>query len=265
MDTLKLPVGKKVYFASDFHLGVPDPQKSRARELRIIEWLESIRHDSAAIFLLGDIFDTWFEYKEVVPKGYVRLLGKIAEIADSGVRIDLFTGNHDFWMKDYFQNELGTRVHFSDILLRIEEKTFNIGHGDGLGPGDHRYKALKKLLSSPISRFFYLLLHPNIGMRVASYFSQRGQKHDENHRETYKGADQEYLVRYAQDKSDEDIDYFIFGHRHIPIHYQLSSGATYYNTGDWIRYESYVEYDGTDCQLLSFRGDTSEFVHDSDG
>ncbi len=263
MESLSVPQGKKVYFASDFHLGIPDEQRSRNRELQIVSWLDSIRDESYAIFLLGDLFDTWFEYKTVVPRGFVRLLGKLAELSDLGIRIDIFTGNHDFWMKDYFQKELGANVHFTDIEIEINSKKFNVGHGDGLGPGDKRYKALKKILSNPVSKFTYMLLHPYVGIKLASWFSQKGAKHDEESREIYMGSEKEYLVQYSKQKNSEgDWDYFIFGHRHIPIKYKFTNGTYYFNTGDWIRYHSYVVFDGSDCELLSFTGNTDEFITD---
>ncbi len=264
MQTLDLPMGKKVFFASDFHLGVPDLESSQIRERKIVEWLDSIAPEAEAIFLLGDLFDTWFEYREVVPRGFVRLLGKLAELSDRGIRIDIFTGNHDFWTRDYFQDELGAQVHTSEILLQIGDKRFNLGHGDGLGPGDRRYKMLKNILSNPAARFLYLRLHPNLGIRLASYFSQRGYKHGDAPLENYLGADKEFLVQYAQAKIEkENIDYFIFGHRHLPIEYRLSNGSYYYNTGDWINYQSYVAFDGDQCKLLAYQKDTSAFIHDS--
>ncbi len=265
MKTLILPKDKKVYFASDFHLGVPDAQSSRLRESKIIEWLDFVQSDASTIMLLGDLFDTWFEYKEVVPRGHIRLLGKLAEIADKGIQIIIFTGNHDFWMKDYFQKEIGAEVYFEDIIIKIGSKIFNIGHGDGLGPGDLNYKLLKKLLSSKVSRFLYLLLHPNIGMRIDKYFSQKGYKHSQGDlaTESYLGSEKEYLIRYAESLSDKEIDYFIFGHRHLPIEYRLYNGSYYFNTGDWIQFQSYVVFDGTQCQLLSYQKDDSLFVRDT--
>ncbi len=263
MESLELPLGKKVYFASDFHLGVPNQEKSLARESKIVSWLDEISQDATAIFLLGDLFDTWFEYKEVIPRGFIRLQGKLAQLSDQGIRIDIFTGNHDFWMKDYFQKEIGANVHFSDILISINNKNFNIGHGDGLGPGDQRYKMLKKILNNPLARYFYLLLHPNLGMKIAKYFSQRGYKHTQGPVLDYMGEDKEYLVQYANSKSEEDIDYFIFGHRHLPIEYKMKNGSIYFNTGDWINFQSYVVFDGNSCALKAYQKDSKDFTYDS--
>lgn len=137
---MQLPPGKKVYFLSDFHLGAPDQVQSLAREKKIVAFLEEVRHDAATIFIVGDMFDFWYEYRKVVPKGYVRLLGKLAEITDSGIPIHFFVGNHDMWMTDYFQKELNIPVYFKPVPFEFSGKKFLVGHGDGLGPGDHGYK-----------------------------------------------------------------------------------------------------------------------------
>src|SRR5690606_30770414 len=171
---MDLPEGKKVYFASDFHLGIPDKASSLAREKRICRWLDDIKHDAACIYLVGDLFDAWFEYKHVVPKGYLRFLGKLAELSDAGVPIEVFTGNHDLWMNGYFEQELGIPVHKAPIIRTYNEKTFFIGHGDGLGPGDRGYKVLKYIMSHPLAQWLYKGIHPNWGIGLAGWLSGLG-------------------------------------------------------------------------------------------
>lgn len=250
---MDLPVGKKIYFASDFHLGIPDRESSLAREKRICQWLDEIKKDAAALYLVGDLFDAWFEYKRVVPKGYTRFLGKLAELSDNGLRIEAFTGNHDLWMLGYFQDELNIPVHHAPIEREYNGKKFIIAHGDGLGPGDHGYKILKKVLRSPLSQWLYRRLHPDSGVGMAEWFSRLGPKHGVEEK-PFLGPDKEWLVQYALDKlKDEHIDYFIFGHRHIAIEYPLPNNSLYVNLGDWIRYDSYAVFDGKDLKLQFYK------------
>ena len=165
--------GKKIYFASDFHLGVPTFELSLAREKKIVRWLDSIKHDAEEIYLVGDIFDFWWEYKYTIPKGQTRLLGKVAELTDSGIAVHFFTGNHDLWMKDYFIQELGVSVNHEPIKKKYNNKSFLIGHGDGLGPGDGWYKFLKKCFKNPFLIWCFKTLHPNLGFWIARRSSKR--------------------------------------------------------------------------------------------
>src|SRR5690606_6272348 len=162
--TMELPSGKKLYFASDFHLGLPEMKTSREREEKICRSLDQAAIDAAALFLVGDLFDVWFEYRNVVPKGYTRFLGKLAELSDKGIRIEAFTGNHDLWMRDYLHDELGIPVHRRPIEFEANGKRFFVGHGDGLGPGDHGYKLLKSVLSNRVAQWLYRRLHPDTGI-----------------------------------------------------------------------------------------------------
>lgn len=244
---------KKVYFASDFHLGLASDGTSRDRERKICRWLNKIAEDAQSIYLLGDVFDVWFEYKKVVPRGYTRFLGTLAKIADSGISIDIFTGNHDLWMTDYFEQELGIPVRHKPLDLQINQQTFLIGHGDGLGPGDKGYKLLKKLLRNPMSQFIYRLLHPNLGIGVAQYFSQKGAKHGHD-AEPFLGNDKEWLVSYSKHKLiKKHYDYFIFGHRHLALDIEVGPHSRYINLGDWIQYFSYAVYDGKDLTLKYYK------------
>lgn len=250
---MQLPTGKKIYFASDFHLGIPNLKASIERERRLCRWLEMIREDAAMIYLVGDIFDTWFEYKNVVPKGHTRFLGKLAELRDSGLELEAFTGNHDLWMRGYFESELNIPVHHHPIRRSFNGKNFLIAHGDGLGPGDHGYKILKKVLRSPFAQWLYRRLHPDTGVGMAGRFSRMGAKHTDDDSNAFLGPEKEWLVQYClQILEQEPMDYFIFGHRHLALEYELPKGAKYINLGDWLRYDSYAVFDGAKLSLNYF-------------
>ena len=247
-----LAIKKKIYFASDFHLGTPTHEKSREREDRLVRWLDSIREDAAAIYLLGDIFDFWFEYRSVIPKGFIRLQGKLAQISDSGIPLFLFTGNHDMWMFDYFEQELGIKIYREPITREFSGKKFYIGHGDGLGPGDRRYKFLKKFFNSPLCQWLFARLHPNFGFGIARRWSRSSRGTNER-KEKFLGAEKEWLVAYAREVLRQShYDYFIFGHRHLPLDIQLAPDIRYVNTGDWLHYNSYAVFDGEELKLEYF-------------
>lgn len=250
---MNIPEGKKIYFASDFHLGIPDKETSLLRERKICAWLDSIKNDAYCIFLMGDLFDLWFEYKNVVPKGYVRFLGKLAELVDSGIKIEVFTGNHDLWMRDYFTEELGIPIHFEELLIEINNKKFFLAHGDGLGPGDRKYKFLKKLMSHGISKWAYRWLHPDWGLGLANYFSRRGAKHQGVHDGAFKGEDKEWLILFAKEYAqNHPIDFFVFGHRHLALTLPIGENSMYINLGDWLHYYSYGVFDGENFSLNYF-------------
>lgn len=245
--------GKKVYFLSDFHLGIPQHAASVERERRIIRFLQTIQADAEAIFLLGDLFDFWFEWKYVVPKGHVRLLGKLAELADQGIPVHLFTGNHDLWMFGYLEKELGIKVYQNHHPFRMGNKDFLIGHGDGLGPGDKGFKRLKKLFTHPWAQWAFARLHPNFAMYLANYWSQHSRLIDGGSIPDYLGDDKEWLVQYCKKKLEtEAIDYFIFGHRHLPLEVQVGPDSWYINTGDWLQYNSYAVFNGDTLSLERF-------------
>ncbi len=249
---ISLQEGKKIYFASDFHFGIPNEKASRERELLICNWLDYIKKDAQQIYLLGDLFDAWMEYKKVVPRGFTRFFGKIAELSDSGIEIIVFTGNHDLWMRDYFQKEFGIAVFHTVQTIKINDKTFHIGHGDGVGPGDKFYKLLKAFLRNPFCQFLYRQLHPDFGYRIAEYFSQKGDKHKYEDLQ-FLGEDKEYQVLYAKEMlQKEHIDYFIFGHRHILLDLELKGKSQFINLGDWISYNSYAHFDGSKLELSRY-------------
>lgn len=242
--------GKKIYFLSDFHLGAPDEQSSLAREKKIVAFLDKAKQDAFEIFLLGDMFDFWYEYKKVVPKGHVRILGKLAEIADAGIPMHFFVGNHDMWMKDYFQKELNMKVYHEPHRFIYNDKKFYIGHGDGLGPGDHGYKALKKIFRNPVCQFMFGVLHPTLGIAIANYFSRKSRAKTGSSDEIFLGEDKEWLMVYSREVlQKEHFDYFIFGHRHLPLDFKLNDNSRYINLGDWIRNFTYAVFDGNELQL----------------
>ncbi|MBK9731720.1 MAG: UDP-2,3-diacylglucosamine diphosphatase [Chitinophagaceae bacterium] len=239
-----------VYFASDLHLGIPDHDSSLEREKKFVHWLDKIKSDAAAIFIVGDLFDFWFEYRQVVPRGYVRVLGKLAELRDAGIIICFFTGNHDQWMKDYFEKELAIPVYHEPQHITIAGKNFFIAHGDGLGPGDHGYKFLKTIFRGKFSRFLFSWLHPDIGVWLGRRWSKNSRLISGEDQAEFMGEDKEWLVQYARTiLKSERVDYFIFGHRHIVLDYQLSGTSRYINLGDWIRFFSYAVFDGKTLEL----------------
>lgn len=241
MRKIELKPHKKVYFASDQHFGMPSFQESRAREEKFVRWLDQIKTDAQVLFLMGDLFDFWHEWDYVVPKGYVRVLGKIAQLKDSGVDIYFFVGNHDLWMKGYFEEELGIPVFFEKQYFEINGKQFLLAHGDGLGPGDKGYKRMKKVFTNPIAQWFFKWLHPDIAMRIANYMSQKNKLISGVEDMRFLGEDKEFLILYAKEKlKTEQIDYFVFGHRHLPMVLNLNrTSSQYINLGDWISYFTY--------------------------
>lgn len=247
-------ITQKIYFASDQHLGAPTRDESFPRELKFVRWLEEIRKDATAIFLLGDLFDFWFEYKTVVPKGFVRVLGKLAEIRDSGIPIYFFTGNHDLWMHDYFEKELNIPVYHRPQEFIFNNKTFLIGHGDGLGPGDKGYKRMKKVFVHPFSKWLFRWLHPDLGVKLAQYLSVKNKLISGDADVKFLGEENEWLVQYSRRKLlTRHYDYFIFGHRHLPMVISIAENSKYINLGDWIGYFTYGIFDGENFELKEFK------------
>src|SRR5438552_13465030 len=241
---------KKIYFLSDFHLGAPDHDTSLVREKRIVAFLDKIKTEASEIFILGDLFDFWYEYKKVVPKGFVRILGKLAELSDAGIKMHFFVGNHDMWMNGYFEKELNIKVYHHPEEFELDGKRFFIGHGDGLGPGDHRYKFMKKVFRNKISRLLFGSLHPRQGIGLADYFSRKSRAATGKTDEHFLGEDKEWLIIFSKKMlQKKHYDYFIFGHRHLPLDFKLSDATRYINLGDWIKYYSYAVFDGENVDL----------------
>lgn len=253
LDSSYLPAHKNIYFASDFHLGAPSHKESVDREKKIVRWLTSIQEKAAVIFLLGDIFDFWFEYKYVIPKGFIRLQGKLAEITDDGIPVIVFTGNHDMWMFDYFTRELGIQVYHKPQSLQVNNKRFYLGHGDGLGPGDHQFKILKKLFRSSLSQRLFALLPPQIGMGIAHFWSAKSRKKNHDADKQFLGKENEWIYRYCQElEAQHHHDYYILGHRHLPLDMEINSSSRYINLGEWMSDHTYAVFDGNNVQLLRF-------------
>lgn len=244
---------KRIYFASDQHFGIPSHEESLLREKKFIKWLDMVSVDAEAIFLLGDLFDFWFEYKKVVPKGFVRVMGKLGELKDRGIDIFFFVGNHDLWMTDYFEEELNIPVYHHPKEFVFSKKRFLIGHGDGLGPGDKGYKRMKKVFTHPISKWFFRWLHPDIGVRFGQYLSTQNKLISGAEDVKFLGEENEWLALYAKRKLEtKHFDYFIFGHRHLPMEISIGENSTYINTGDWISHYTYAVFDGDKIKLKKF-------------
>lgn len=247
-----MPTRNKLYFVSDVHLGVGTYASTRAREAKLVRWLDMVKADAAEIFLMGDIFDFWFEYATVVPKGYIRLLGKLAELSDAGVKICFFKGNHDMWMFDYFEKEFNATIISDELVIERGGKKFFLHHGDGLGPGDNLYKMLKKIFRSKLCQWLFARIHPNFGIGIANYWS-RNSRIANTKREDGKPGEQEWLVTYCNEVLQTTYyDYMIFGHRHLPLDIKVGQHSRYINLGEWINHCSYAEFDGSDVHLKFF-------------
>jgi UDP-2,3-diacylglucosamine hydrolase len=241
---------KTLYFISDAHLGIPDYSRSLERERKLVAFLDKASADASEIFLLGDIFDFWFEYKSVVPKGFVRLLGKIAQITDAGIPVHYFTGNHDMWIFNYFSQELGVIMHREPFEFEKNGKKFFLAHGDGLGKGDQGYKLIKKIFSANISKKLFSWIHPGFGTSLALYFSRKSRLANGAKDEIFLGEDKEALVLYCKSiLKEKHVDYFIFGHRHLPLDIAIGENSRYINTGEWVKSFSYAVFDGRELYL----------------
>ncbi len=245
--------GKKIYFISDFHLGVPSHEASLIREKKIIQFIESIESDLAELYLVGDIFDFWFEHKYSVPKGYVRLLGKLANLSDRGVALHLFSGNHDMWMFDYLKQEINAQIYHEPIQRIINGKQFYIGHGDGLGPGDYGYKFIKKVFRNKLAQWLYARFHPNFSFGLAHFFSRKSRAYTGDSDAKFLGKENEWLYIYCESiLKQKHFDYFVFGHRHLPLDLEINAESKYINLGDWIDYNTYAVFDGDTLKLLKY-------------
>ncbi len=245
--------GQKIYFLSDVHLGAPNAAKSMEREKKLLRFLNMASIDASVLFIVGDLFDFWYEYKNVVPRGYVRILGKLAELTDRGIAIHFFVGNHDMWMRNYFQQELNIPIYFSEKTFTFNETRFYIAHGDGLGPGDHGYKFLKKIFRNPVCQWLFGILPPAIGMGLANFFSRKSRESIDNHEKEFWGDDKEWLMIHSREVLEkEHFDYFIYGHRHVPGIHPLLKGSKYVNLGDWITHFTYAVWDGKQMELKKF-------------
>ena len=245
MKSIQISKGKKIYFTSDHHFGAPTKAASKTREEKFVAWLDDIKKDAEVLFILGDLFDFWFEYKHVIPKGFTRVLGKLAELNDQGIKIHFFVGNHDMWMRGYFEEEFNIEVYHKPQQFKLNNKTFFIGHGDGLGPNDKGYKRLKKVFTNSFFNWLYRWLHPDFGVRFAQYLSLKNKLISGDEDLKFMGNEKEWLTQYAHRKlKDKHFDYFVFGHRHLPLEVVLKPESTYINLGDWISHYTYGIFDG---------------------
>lgn len=257
MEKIDLNQEKKIYFASDFHLGAPNYKKSLIREKEICRWLDSIKSDAQVIFLVGDLFDFWFEYKNTVPKGYTRFFGKLSELADTGIEIKIFPGNHDMWMRDYFQNEFSAKVYRKPQQFLIKNKKLYVAHGDGLGPGDYAYKVLKRIFENRICKFLFgNILHPNLSLKLGYMWASHSWKNHEKEKDVYvfESNEKEILYQYCKEQENyEHHDYYVFGHRHYKLDLEVANGSKYINLGDWIYFYSYAVFDGENLKLIDWQ------------
>ncbi|MCB0429517.1 MAG: UDP-2,3-diacylglucosamine diphosphatase [Flavobacteriales bacterium] len=245
-----MPETGNIFFISDLHLGVPDHAGSLEREKKVVAWLDAIKSNCKTLYLLGDVFDFWFEYKTAVPRGFVRLLGKLAELRDAGTQIHFFTGNHDMWAFDYLEKEIGVIIHRHPVQVEMGGKKFYLAHGDGIGPGDHKYKMLKKIFASKLCQWLFARLHPNLGIGIAQYFSRRSRLSTED--EVFYGDKEWQVIHSREVLKKEHIDYFIYGHRHLANDIELENGARFINLGDWISLYTYAEFNGSELVLKKF-------------
>lgn len=247
---------KKIYFASDFHLGAPNYNESRKREALIVSWLNFIEPTCSELFLMGDVFDFWFEYGKVIPKGFIRLQGKLAQMADSGIKIYFFKGNHDMWVNDYFTKEIGIMIISDELVIERNHKKFYLHHGDGLGPGDAKYKFLRKVFRNRFCQWLFAVLPPRIGLFIANGWSGSSRIANDK-KEVFLGEENEWLAIFAKEElQKEHYDYFIFGHRHLPLDIRLTNNSRYVNIGEWINYNSYGVFDGEELTLAYFTPNT---------
>ncbi|MFC2121434.1 UDP-2,3-diacylglucosamine diphosphatase [Bacteroidota bacterium] len=249
---------KNIYFASDTHFGFPNRKESLVREKMFVKWLDEIKNHTKELYLLGDIFDFWFEYKKIVPRGFTRLLGKLAEFTDAGIPVHFFCGNHDLWIFDYLPKESGVILHREPLTISLQGKKFYLAHGDGLGPFDKKFKILKKIFTNSLAQWFFARLHPNTTIRIAERWSRSSRN---SHGEiTYEGPDKEWLIIYARELiKEQDIDFLVFGHRHFPNDLKLNEKSRFINLGDWITNFSYGVFDGNEFYLKSYTDPKKDF------
>ncbi len=256
--SIELTGGKKVYFLADAHLGIETKNHSGIeREKILVKWLDEVKNDAYAIFLMGDIFDFWFEYKRVIPKGFSRFFGKICELTDSGLPVYYFTGNHDMWTFGYFEKEIGVKVYREPIIIEINRKKFYVAHGDGLGPYDKSYNFLKKIFRNRFFQFLFRIFHPDCGIKIAHLWSGRSRNNHKYPKNVI--YENEWLVKYARIVLEKkDVNYFVFGHRHIAFQHELSQKCVFTNLGDWVKNFSYAVFDGENFELKFFLKDHNQ-------
>ncbi|NMM49464.1 UDP-2,3-diacylglucosamine diphosphatase [Marinigracilibium pacificum] len=252
---IDLQTGKKLYFASDFHLGVDAFDTSQEREEKIIAWLKSISDDAHVVFLVGDIFDFWFEYRKVVPKGFIGFLNQVREVVKKGIPVYFFKGNHDMWMFDYIPEITGASIISDELILKVNGKRLFVHHGDGLGPGDKSYKLLKKVFRSKLCQWLFALLHPAIGMGIAHFWSSQSKKKNNGLEQSFEDKFKENIWLYCKESEKTDhFDMYICGHRHLVLDLEVEPDSRYYNIGEWMTGSPYGVFDGENFKLCTFKG-----------
>jgi len=243
----------KIYFASDVHLGAPALSNNRERETLFANWLDEIKKDATQLYLVGDIFDFWFEYKKVVPRGFTRILGRIADMADSGIEIHFFAGNHDLWAFDYFEKELGIAVHRNGITKEINGHNFFIGHGDGLDATDKGYIFLRKIFTNRFLHWMFSRLHPNFALSIAHKWSKSSRLAKINIDDKF-DINNEGMYKFAEDfLKEEPVDFFVFGHRHVMLDTKVGKNSRFILLGDWIKNFSYAVFEGDNFELKKYK------------
>jgi len=248
---------EKVYFVADLHLGSDALEHPHVTEKRFVRWLDTIRDEARAIYLLGDIFDFWFEYKKTVPRGFTRFLGKIAELHDTGTEIHFFTGNHDIWMFDYFRQELGITVHTKPLRTTINGKLFYLAHGDGLGDDSRAFRLIRWIFHNRTCQFLFARVPSRWGIGFGHWWSRHSKGYDIVCATQYMGEEKEHLVLFSKEylQGDPYIDYFIFGHRHLLLDLRLNRKTRMMIVGDWMQHFSYAVFDGKELSLKQYNAD----------
>lgn len=237
------------YFISDVHLGLGSHEKEKAKEDRLLAFLASILPSATTLFIVGDLFDFWFEYKTVIPKGFHRTLAALQAFTDKGVPVHYLAGNHDFWMGDFFTTELGITMHLDPFDIVVDGKNIHLHHGDGLAANDLGYRLIKPILRSRLNIRLYRWLHPDIGVRLARGSSRSSREYTAN--KDY--GEGEGMHAYAAEKIKEGCDIVVMGHKHSPAFEKIGSGV-YVNLGDWITSHTYAELHQGEIALRSWNG-----------
>ena len=238
---------KPIYFLSDAHLVSWAIEHRRMQERRLVRFLDSIKEKAAAVYLLGDMFDFWFEYRYAVPRGYTRFLGKLSELTDMGVEVHYFIGNHDIWTYGYLEKECGVILHKKPLTTELYGKVFLLAHGDGLGDRDPKFRFLRSIFHSRFCQRAFAAIHPRWGVWLGQTWAKHSRlKRPGGEEPPYMGDNKEHLVLYTKRyiQYHSNVDYFIYGHRHIEVDLQLTRKARMIILGDWITHFSYVVFDG---------------------
>ncbi|MDG5799459.1 UDP-2,3-diacylglucosamine diphosphatase [Marinilabiliaceae bacterium ANBcel2] len=245
---------KHIYFASDVHLGAPSIKDPLNHEKFFVSWLDSIKYSASEIYLVGDIFDFWFEYKKAIPKGYTRFLGKLSELSDAGITVHFFTGNHDIWIFDYLPKETGIKLYRAPTKKTINGKLFLIGHGDGMSPKERSYNRLKSIFTNKTAQKLFRLLHPDLGIKIAQAWSKKSRQNNENNNQDKINLTTELLIEESKNILKENhYDYFIFGHNHHAEKIKLNNKSELLFLGDWLKLFSYAKWDGEQLILEYYK------------